>query len=179
MAGDLDKKKADEALLRELKEVREFIRAKMEENAKRELQESQIGALERRARREKKTAHADEKWDELAKAADALIAEGQNGFDNWVSAMSRIVGLCKKLGTAMAASDPMGKLFLEGHQRVAQLLDSVKYQKQLNAAQAYNETDKDALYARAKELGVDLRKAARNAAAMEEDESPAPSPIRS
>ncbi|AHE67100.1 hypothetical protein Loa_01551 [Legionella oakridgensis ATCC 33761 = DSM 21215] len=54
MAGDLDKKKADEALLRELKEVREFIRAKMEENAKRELQESQIGALERRARREKK-----------------------------------------------------------------------------------------------------------------------------
>ncbi|WP_133127254.1 hypothetical protein [Legionella nagasakiensis] len=184
MSGDADRRRVDAAKAREANEILRLLRAKMEENAKDALRESQIGAAERTARREKKTANADQLWDEVDKTANSLVKQGNAGYDSWVSAMARIIENCRLLGEAINKSDPMGKIFLTAHNKLSEILSAVKYQNAVKAAQEYTPQDSARLqdsaelYEKAREFKIDLNKVRREIAAEEDAPAPPPSLTR-
>lgn len=68
----------------------------------------QLRTLEKGAKQEKSTAYAAEKWEEVYKSGVELVKRGQQGYDNWVAAMSQILIACTEANQAISASNPLG-----------------------------------------------------------------------
>ena len=64
--------------------------------------------LKGKGEEQKKTALSAEKWRTLISEADNLVKSGQNGFDNFISAMSKAWAMYGHLFDAMHASNPVG-----------------------------------------------------------------------
>lgn len=73
-------------------------------------EERQIQALAKQGEKEALQPEIEEKWKAVDKAATELLEKGYQGYDNFVSAYSQILGLCAKLFEAIAASNPVGTI---------------------------------------------------------------------
>jgi hypothetical protein len=71
---------------------------------------SQIGRLEKQGYKEHQQQLADAAWKEVVDRSEKLIENGQQGFDNWLSAACSLVAVAHKLREAIHASDPLGML---------------------------------------------------------------------
>lgn len=132
-----DKKAYDKAQL-ELKTLQALIREKMQEQALSEREAAQARALDRAGKHEERTADADKEWDKLIETAQRSIEEGQVGYDNFSSAMGKVVANCIQLNKAIAASDPVGSLLIKADGLVTELVSSIQLNKRMQEASSYN-----------------------------------------
>lgn len=88
-------------------ELQDHLKRKLQEQRNEERQNKQ---LKREGYQQQQTEEADKEWQKLNEAADRVIEQGYQGYDNWISAYSQIIGICNKLAKAISASDPTGTL---------------------------------------------------------------------
>lgn len=75
---------------------------------------------------ENRAQKAAELWGKLQEIADELVAEGQVGYDNWSSAMGRIIKSLKVLNEAIATSNPIGTKLIELGIKFEQMIQQLK-----------------------------------------------------
>lgn len=137
------------------------IRAKMKKNADLHAKELQAQGQESAGRKQVEEARVREEWKKVGEHGTDLINSGQQGYDNWISAMSQLCKGCKLINSAIASSfigSP--KSFVAGVKTGVEALRSMKggfdNKKLQSEANAYDEEDKVKRAKKAAELDVRL-----------------------